>query len=160
MAGQVARPSASQPSVLKSATGQATTCYMNDSENLDELLTRFGPKPKESFPVLRPQTELIKGLRQRGASFETIRQVLQHKGIETCPTSIRRFCRKVLGESTNPPSRKPKSARKSKAILAAGDRTSSVEPSTVQRLMPKSTDFSRQSHSEGPRIAKVEFIEE
>jgi hypothetical protein len=133
---------------------------MNDSEHLDDLLARFGPKPKESFAALRPQAELIKGLRQRGASFETIRQVLQHMGIETCPTSIRRFCRKVLSESTNPSSRKPKSARKSKAILVAGDQTSCIEPSTVRSLMPKPADLSRQSHSAGPRIAKVEFIEE
>ncbi len=53
---------------------------MNDSKHLDDLLARFGRKPKESFAVLRPQAELIKGLRQRGASFETIRQVLQRKG--------------------------------------------------------------------------------
>jgi len=33
---------------------------------------------KESFAVPRPRAELIKGLRQRGTSFETIRQVLQH----------------------------------------------------------------------------------
>jgi hypothetical protein len=133
---------------------------MNDSEHIDDLLARFGPKPKESFAVLRPQAELIKGLRQRGASFETIRQVLQHKGVETCLTSIRRFCRKVLGESINPPPRNPKSARKSKAILVVGDKTSNVEPSTVRSLIPKPADLSRQSQSAGPRIAKVEFIEE
>jgi len=133
---------------------------MNDSEDIDDLLAQFGPKPKESFAVLRPQAELIKGLRQKGASLETIRQVLQHQGIETCPTSIRRFCRKVLGESTDPSPRKPKSARKSKALLVAGDQTSSVEPSTVRSLMPKPADISRQSQSAGPRIAKVEFIEE
>ena len=33
---------------------------------------------KESFAVPRPRAELIKGLRQRGTSFETILQVLQH----------------------------------------------------------------------------------
>jgi hypothetical protein len=133
---------------------------MNDAEHLDVLLARFGPKPKESFAVLRPRAELIKGLRQRGTSFETIRHVLQHNGIETIPTSIRRFCRSVLGESTNPPSRKPKSARQSKAILVACDQTSRVEPSTVRSLMPKPADFSRQSQSAGPHVAKVEFIEE
>ena len=135
---------------------------MNDPEHLDDLLTRFGPKPKQSFAALRPHGELIKGLRQRGASFETIQQVLEDKGVETCPTSIRRFCRKVLGEASDQSSRKPKSARKPKATLVTGTRTSTAEPSTVQTLKPKlkPPELSRQTQSAGPRIAKVEYIEE
>ncbi len=133
---------------------------MNDPKHLDDLLARFGPKPKESFAALRPQADLIKGLRGKGASFETIRHVLEHQGIKTCPTSIRRFCKRVLGESTDPSSRKRKLARKSKAVLVADARTSSMGQPTVQSLKPKPTEFSRQSQSAGPRIAKVEYIEE
>ena len=133
---------------------------MNDPEHLDDLLTRFGPKPKQSFAALRPHSELIKGLRQRGASFETIQQILEDKGLETCPTSIRRFCRKVLGEASDQSSRKPKSARKPNAILVTGTRTSTAEPSTVQTLKPTPPELSRQTQSAGPRIAKVEYIEE
>ena len=133
---------------------------MNDPKYLDDLLARFGPTPKESFALLRPQADLIKGLRGKGASFETIRHVLEHQGIKTCPTSIRRFCKKVLGESTDPSSRKRKSARKSKTVLVADAWTSSVGPPTVQSLKPKPDDPSRQTRSAGPRIAKVEYIEE
>jgi len=133
---------------------------MNDPKYLDDLLARFGPTPKESFAALRPRADLIKGLRGKGASFETIRHVLEHQGIKTCPTSIRRFCKKVLGESTDPSSRKRKSARKSKTVLVADAWTSSVGPPTVQSLKPKPDDPSRQTRSAGPRIAKVEYIEE
>ena len=160
VAGHAARQLARQRPVLKSATSQSMIYSMNDPKHLDDLLARFGPKPKESFAVLRPQADLIKGLRGRGASFETIRHVLEHRGIKTCPTSIRRFCKKVLGESADQACRKPKWARKSLAHLVTGSRTSSAEPSTAQSLKPKPSDFSRQNQSPGPRIAKVEFIEE
>ena len=152
---------------------------MSEPHDLEELLTRFGPKPKESFAVLRPHGELIKGLRRSGASFETIRHVLEHKGVETCPTSIRRFCRKVLGEAGDPLARKRKSSRKSKAIPMTDARGSAVEPATAQSLKPEPAEPSRQrqsagaapvlhstpptpvrERSTGPRIAKVEFIEE
>lgn len=159
---------------------------MSEPHDLEELLTRFGPKPKESFAVLRPHGELIKGLRRSGASFETIRHVLEHKGVETCPTSIRRFCRKVLGEAGDPLARKRKSSRKSKAIPMTDARGSAVEPATAQSLKPEPAEPSRQTplapnvdtpagaapvlhstpptpvreRSTGPRIAKVEFIEE
>src|SRR5438046_8991382 len=91
VAGQVARQLARQRTVLKSASGLSTTYSMNDPKHLDDLLARFGPKPKESFAALRPQADLIKGLRGKGASFETIRLVLEQQVIQQCLPSNRLF---------------------------------------------------------------------
>ena|SRR5438477_11054217 len=68
------------------------------SEHLDSLLRQFGPKRREAFSGLKPHKDLIEGLRHRGASFQTIHQVLRAQGVQTCPTMIRAYCRKVLAE--------------------------------------------------------------
>src|SRR6266480_6023455 len=67
-------------------------------EQLDALLREFGPKRREPFSGLKPHDDLIEWLRRKGASFPTIHQVLQAQGVQTCPTMIRAYCRKVLAE--------------------------------------------------------------
>jgi hypothetical protein len=145
---------------------------MNDqsSEHIDELLAQFGPKRKLAFTPLRPHTELIRGLRQRGASFATVLEVLKHQGVETSHTSVRSFCVTLLGEQKRETSKSkrrkgspplsaiPSQDGRSKSDSNAKSPASSAPAQTdtksliVNPALPKRTP--------GPRIANVEFIEE
>src|SRR5439155_26442195 len=90
------------------------------TEQLDALLRQFGPRRREAFCGLKPHNDLIAGLRHRGASFQTIHQVLRAQGVQTCPTMIRAYCRKVLAE---PSQRMNQKSKKSKATPARSNQT-------------------------------------
>src|SRR5205814_5940873 len=81
------------------------------TEQLEALLQQFGPRRREAFSALKPHNHLIEGLRRRGASFYTIHQVLRAQGVQTCPTMIREYCRKVLAEPRQRTTRKGKNAK-------------------------------------------------
>src|SRR3989442_712429 len=129
------------------------------SEHLDSLLRQFGPKRREAFSGLKPHNDLIEGLRHRGASFQTIHQVLRAQGVQTCPTMIRAYCRKVLAEPGQRMAPKGKRAKSSSAPPAQVQFTPKPGPVAVPVLQTKSAITTRE-RPVGPRIAKVEFIEE
>src|SRR6266542_3302688 len=81
------------------------------TEQLDALLQQFGPRRREAFCALKLHNDLIEGLRRRGASFYTIHQVLRAQGVQTCPTMIRDYCRKVLAEPRQRMTRKGKNSK-------------------------------------------------
>src|SRR5439155_335887 len=81
------------------------------TEQLDALLRQFGPRRREAFCGLKPHNDLIAGLRRRGASFQTIHQVLRAQGVQTCPTMIRDYCHKVLAEPRQRMTRKGQNAK-------------------------------------------------
>src|SRR5216117_3140727 len=85
------------------------------TEQLDALLQQFGPRRREAFSALKPHNDLIEGFRRRGASFYTIHQVLRAQGVQTCPTMIREYCRKVLAEPRQRTTRKGKNAKSKSA---------------------------------------------
>ena|SRR2546421_2595273 len=129
------------------------------SEHLDSLLRQFGPKRREAFSGLKPRNDLIEGLRHRGASFQTIHQVLRAQGVQTCPTMIRAYCRKVLAE---PSQRMSQKSKKSKATPAPSNQTE-VAPNVGQiaaSVLQPAPATQIGEHSTGPRVAKVEFIDE
>ena len=128
-------------------------------EQLDALLREFGPKQREPFSGLKLHGDLIEGLRRKGASFQTIHQVLQAQGVQTCPTMIRAYCRKVLAEPGQRMAPKGKRARPSSAPPAQVPFTPKADPVPVPIPQTKSATTTRE-RPVGPRIAKVEFIEE
>src|SRR5438477_9835065 len=81
------------------------------TEQLDALLQQFGPRRPEAFSALKSHNDLIEALRRRGASSYTIHQVLRAQDVQTCPTMIREYCRKVLDEPRQRPPRKGKNAK-------------------------------------------------
>ena len=127
------------------------------SEDLDTLLRQFGPKRREAFSCLKPHNDLIEGLRRKGASFQTIHQVLRAKGVQTCPTMIRAYCRKVLAE---PSQRSDRKSKKSKATSAPPNQTEVVPKVDQVAVLQPGPATHICERSSGPRVAKVEFIEE
>jgi hypothetical protein len=128
-------------------------------EQLDALLQKFGPKRREPFSGLKPHGDLIQGLRRRGASLQTIHQVLQAQGVKTCPTMIREYCRKVLaerGQQVVPKTKKAKPAAAPPLQAPHTPMTDSV-PVPLAHTKPAANVHERPV---GPRIAKVEYIEE
>ena len=128
-------------------------------EQLDALLREFGPKRREPFSCLKPHNNLIEGLRRKGASFQTIHRVLQAQGVQTCPTVIRAYCREVLAE---PGQRKVPKGKRTKPSSAPPVQVPSTPKTGPAPLPVPQTNSSATTHerSVGPRIAKVEFIEE
>ena len=127
------------------------------ADNVDDLLTRFGPRRKERFAAVQPHRLLIEELRRKGASFQTIFQVLKHKGIETSTTRVRAFCREVLNEATTmEPQPKRRTSERRKASATAASIAPQAHPIPPQ---PPSNSPPRGQQS-GPRIANVEFIQE
>ena len=74
----------------------ATPHFSDDK--ITRLLATHGPQRPPAFAMLHPQADLIRALRQKGASHETVRQILKERGVHVAKTSIRNFCLKVLGE--------------------------------------------------------------
>ena len=129
------------------------------TEQLDALLQQFGPRRREAFSALKPHNELIEALRRRGASFYTIHQVLQAQGVQTCPTMIREYCRKVLAEPRQRTTRKGKNAKST----SAPPRQTPIAPNVGLPAVPvirSNPTTSLRGRSTGPHVAKVEFIEE
>jgi len=129
------------------------------TEHLDALLQQFGPRRREAFSALKPHNDLIEGLRRRGASFYTIHQVLRAQGVQTCPTMIREYCRKVLAEPRQRTTRKGKNAKPTPVPPSQTPITPKVGPLAMSVLQSNSATPVRE-RSTGPHVAKVEFIEE
>src|SRR6266480_8007623 len=113
-------------------------------EQLDALLREFGPKRREPFSGLKPHRDLIEGLRRKGASFQTIQQVLQAQGVQTCPTMIRAYCRKVLAEPVQGMVPRGKRARPSSAPPAQVPFTTKTDPIPVPVPQTKSAITTRE----------------
>lgn len=131
--------------------------YMTDSaaDNVEQLLTQFGPHRKVRFAALQPHRRLIEELRGRGASFETIFHVLKHKGVETCASRVRDFCREVLQERTTSDTHSKRPTRRGASAPKP------VLPPHTQLPPPQPPPTSSAQGSQaGPRIAHVEFIQE
>ena len=128
------------------------------TEQLEALLQQFGPRRREAFSALKPHNHLIEGLRRRGASFYTIHQVLRAQGVQTCPTMIREYCRKVLDEPRQRPPRKGKNAKSMSAPPSQTPIAPNVASPVVVVPVPRSTPI--RERSTAPHVAKVEFIEE
>ena len=131
------------------------------TEQLDALLQQFGPRRREAFSALKLHNDLIEGLRRRGASFYTIHQVLRAQGVQTCPTMIRDYCRKVLAEPRQRMTRKGKNSKSTSAPPSQTRIAPKVHPIAIAVPVLHSTPAPPiRERSTGPHVAKVEFIEE
>ncbi len=139
---------------------------MNQSSNdeIDRLLAEHGPKQPARFAALTPLTDLIQRLRERGGSFETIQAILRSKKVEVSRTTIRKFCREVLGEvpaqaakATPRPRHKvaygPPQRPAPKVICAS---LAHQVPSTQEVRTPPVPTPTPQAR--GPRVARVRLL--
>ena len=106
---------------------------------LTEAVKNYTPPAPEKYRALNEVKESIIALRERKASYETIRAMLhENAGIEVSHQTVARYCREVL-DST-----KPKKPHRPK--------TPTVEsPASAQAELPAHPPSS-QPRSRGPRI--------
>jgi len=107
---------------------------------LNEAVNNYTPPAPEKYRALNEVKESIIALRERKASYETIRAMLHdNAGIEVSHQTIARYCRETLESS------KTKKPRRSKMPTAEQPLSAQTEPQSrppIGHLRPR-----------GPRIA-------
>jgi len=76
---------------------------MNDASSAELVQNRFAtavrnftPKPSAKFQKLLPFKDGIAELRRKGASYETIADILRNTNVAVSHDTVTRFCREVL----------------------------------------------------------------
>ena len=81
------------------------------SRSFAEAVRNFAGVPPKRFAVLLPHRDGIAELRQKGASFGMIREILAMAGIEVAADTVRRFYRDVIEEPRSGAKRSPRRER-------------------------------------------------
>lgn len=107
---------------------------------LAEAVKNYTPPAPEKYRALNEVKESIIALRERKASYETIRVMLhENAGIEVSHQTVARYCREVLDSGKAKKPRRPKTAP-------------TEQPASTQGELQSRSPFS-QSRSRGPRTA-------
>ena len=121
------------------------------SQRFAEAVRNFAGVQPKRFAALLPHRDGIAELRQKGASFGMIRELLAMAGIEVAADTVRRFYREVIEEPRTGAKRSPKRERTAAALpLHSLAPTASAPPPTAAPVPPAPAEPSR---SRGPRIA-------
>ena len=128
----------------------------------------FTPKLSAKFQKLLPLKDGIAELRGKGASYETIADILRNTNVVVSHDTVTRFCREVLGLT-------PRSYRPRKASAKTVQQHSSSNPkahrirkadssrATKRAVQSRESDtpgppVARQENAGGPRIADINTI--
>ena len=107
-----------------------------------EAVKNYTPPAPEKYRALNEVKESIIALRERNASYETIRVMLhENAGIEVSHQTVARYCREVLDAARAKKPRHPKTP-------------TPEQPASAQEQLAARPPFS-QPQSRGPRIASV-----
>ena len=131
---------------------------MSDAAAADERTKRFAEAvrnfagvPPKRFAALLPLREGIAELRQKGASFGMIRELLAMAGIEVAADTVRRFYREVIEDRRNGAKRPLKRERPTASPpLAVSVPVPVGTPTNASTPAAAATDAPR---TRGPRIA-------
>jgi hypothetical protein len=116
-----------------------------------EAVRNFAGVPPKRFAALLPHRDGIAELRQKGASFGMIRELLAMAGIEVAADTVRRFYRDVIEEPCTGTKRSPKRER-AVVTLSPTLPTSAAGPPPVIAA-PASSAPAEPPRSRGPRVA-------
>jgi len=106
---------------------------------LAEAVNNYSPPAPEKYRALNEVKESIIALRERKASYETIRAMLHESaGIEVSHQTVARYCREVLDSARAKKPRRPKTP-------------AAEQPASAQAELPAPPP-SGQPRSRGPRI--------
>lgn len=146
------RPIGHNPRDMNAATTIKTdeirTALVSVAEN-------FQPRRRQRFKLLVPLKEEIRALRRRGASFETIAELLRKHSVRTSHETVRRFCREILDEQ--PMRRNRRRPNRRGATHEATRPRHAAKPTIAAERQPKSPGTSSRSER-GPRIARIEDL--
>jgi hypothetical protein len=117
----------------------ATIVSAEAKARLTEAVKNYTPPAPEKYRALNEVKDSIIALRERKASYETIRAMLhENAGIEVSHQTVARYCREVLDSA------KPKKPRCPK--------TPTVEPPASAQAELPARPPNGQPRSRGPRI--------
>src|SRR5450755_855943 len=106
---------------------------------LAEAVTHYIPPAPEKYRALNEVKESIIALRERKASYETIRAMLhENAGIEVSHQTVARYCREVLDSAKAKKPRRPKTPAEE-------------QPASTQAELPARQTIN-QLRPRGPRI--------
>ncbi|MEI9898135.1 MAG: hypothetical protein WDN28_30840 [Chthoniobacter sp.] len=121
------------------------------TQRFAEAVRNFAGVPPKRFAVLLPHRDGIAELRQKGASFGMIREILAMAGIEVAADTVRRFYREVIEEPRIGGKRSAKRGRSAApAQLNFPTSMPAAAPQSAPAIPHAATE---QPRSRGPRIA-------
>jgi hypothetical protein len=131
-----------------------------DSNLIKKVVTEFRPKRPPKFQELMAAKELITELRRKGASYESIAEVLGQHCLPISKSAIAMFCHQVLGESVRS-RRRPAKKRMPGSVPAAVENKPSLKTHFNATPPPPAHANGKEdaaADSRGPHIAKVELL--
>lgn len=121
------------------------------TQRFAEAVRNFAGVPPKRFAVLLPLRDGIAELRQKGASFGMIREILAMAGIEVAADTVRRFYREAIEEPRASAKRSPKRERQAAPHPLHPPAPAVPPPLSVPAPPPPAA--AEQPRSRGPRIA-------
>lgn len=117
---------------------------MSEQDPSDDVMSRltsraktFKRQPPPKLAALLPFKAQIKELRARNAAYDDIRLILAEEKIIVTLDAIYRFCRDVLGEKSNQPSKARSSKHSPITVQPALPSPASVQPSIQTALQER-----------------------
>jgi hypothetical protein len=121
------------------------------AQRFAEAVRNFAGAPPKRFAALLPHRDGIAELRQKGASFGMIRDLLAMAGIEVAADTVRRFYREAIEEPRAGTKRSAKRERLAASTpLNSPGPAASAPPAVATPAPPVAAEAPR---SRGPRIA-------
>jgi hypothetical protein len=131
-----------------------------DSNLIRKVVSEFRPKRPPKFQELLAAKELITELRRKGASYESIAEVLAQHCLPISKSAVAMFCHQVLGESVR--SRRRPGKRRPPATQSAVVENKPAPKSHFNEAPPTPANLKGNedaaARSRGPHIAKVELL--
>jgi hypothetical protein len=124
-----------------------------DSNLAGQIVADFTPPRPAKFQDLLLAKNVIVELRQKGASYRAIADLLTRHNQPTSKTAITAFCHEVLGEAKR--SRK-RPIRKKESVSIQSLNAVTTPPTPISTS--SSTDETPPIRTRGPRIAQVRML--
>ena len=105
-----------------------------------EAVKNYTPLAPEKYRALNEVKESIIALRERKASYETIRAMLhENAGVEVSHQTVARYCREVLDAGKSKKPRRPKTPPTEPAAAAQGELAARPQASHSRSREPRIT---------------------
>jgi hypothetical protein len=124
-----------------------------DPELAGKMVADYEPARPAKFQDLLPARNVIAELRQKGASYRAIADVLSRHHLPTSCTAVTVFCHEVLDD----PVRSRRRVSRKKEPASVGPPNEPVFPVAPPPANSK-TDEMSPARSRGPRIAQVRML--
>jgi hypothetical protein len=125
-----------------------------DPNNFRKAVAEFTPRRPEKFHDLLPAKDVIAELRQKGASYRAVAELLTQHCLPTSKTAVAAFCHEMLGETLRP--RRRQMRRRATPIPENGHNVPAFNPAELPAA-PEAGEI-HSPRTRGPRIAQVRTL--